>query len=95
MRGTLEVVLQAYLLPSYQHCTDEAQKAVKSLQLTPLLVEGLPEDFLRQAFVNLGEIALSSFCFSFCCSSGLLFYFFGGVLLSPLLGLSLQLCLVV
>ena len=27
MRGTLEVVLQAYFHPSYQHCTDEAQKA--------------------------------------------------------------------
>ena len=27
MRGTLEVVLKAYLHPSYQHCTDEAQKA--------------------------------------------------------------------
>ena len=27
MRGTLEVGLQAYLHPSYQHCTDEAQKA--------------------------------------------------------------------
>ena len=27
MRGTLEVALKAYLHPSYQHCTDEAQKA--------------------------------------------------------------------
>ena len=27
MRGTLEVGLKAYLDPSYQHCTDEAQKA--------------------------------------------------------------------
>ena len=27
MHGTLEVVLKAYLHPSYQHCTDEAQKA--------------------------------------------------------------------
>ena len=93
MRGTLEVGLRAYLHPSYQHCTDEAQKAVKSLQLTRLLVECLPEDFLRQAFVDLGEIVLLSFCFSFCCPSGLLFYFFGGVLLSSLLGLSLQRCL--
>ena len=75
--------------------TDEAQKAVRSLQLTRLLVECLPEDFLRQAFVDLGEIVMSSFCFSFCCPSGLLFYFFGSVLLSPLLGLSLQLSLVV
>ena len=49
----------------HQHCTDEAQKAVKSLQLTRLLVECLPEDFLRQAFVDLGEIVLLSFCFSF------------------------------
>ena len=79
----------------HQHCTDEAQKAVKSVQLTRLLVECLPEDFLRQAFEDLGGIVLSSFCFSFCCPSGLLFYFFGGVLLSPLLGLSLQLCVVV
>ena len=78
-----------------KHCIGEAQKAVKSLQLTRLLVECLPEDFLRQAFVDLGEIVLSSICFSFCCTSGLLFYFFGGVFLSPLLGLSLQLCLVV
>ena len=47
-------------LPSsqHQHCTDEAQKAVKSLQLTRLLVECLPEDFLHQAFVDLGEIVL-------------------------------------
>ena len=95
MRVTLEVVLKAHLHPRYQQCTDEAQKAEKSLQLTRLLVECLPEDFLRQAFVNLGEIVLLSFCFSFCFPSGLLFYFFGGVLLSPLLGLSLQLCLVV
>ena len=95
MRGTLEVGLKAFLHPRHQRCTDEAQKAVKSLQLTRLLVECLPEDFLRQAFVDLGEIVLSYFCFSFCCPSGLLFYFFGGVLLSPLLGLSLQLCLVV
>ena len=79
----------------HQQCTDEAQKAVKSLPLTRLLVECLPEDFLRQAFADLGEIVLLSFSFSFCCPSGLLFYFFGGVLLSPLLGLSLQLCLVV
>ena len=27
MRGTLEVALYAYLHPSYQHCTDDAQKA--------------------------------------------------------------------
>ena len=27
MCGTLEVGLKAYLHPSYQHCTDEAQKA--------------------------------------------------------------------
>ena len=79
----------------HQHCTDEAQNAVESLQLTRLLVDCLPEDFLRQAFVDSGEIVLSSFRFSFFCLSGLLFYFFGDVLLSPLLGLSLQLCLVV
>ena len=45
--------------------TDEAQKAVKSLQLTRLLAECLSEDFLRQAFVDFGEIILPSFCFSF------------------------------
>ena len=61
MRGTIEVGLRAYLHPSYQHCTDEAQKVVKSLQLTRLLVECLPEDFLRQAFVDLGEIVLLLF----------------------------------
>ena len=93
--GKLEVAFKASPSSQHQHCTDEAQKAEKSLQLTRLLVECLPEDFLRQAFVDLGEIVLLSFCFSFCCPSGLLFYFFGGVLLSPLLGLSLQLCLVV
>ena len=49
-------------------------------------MECLPEDFLRQAFMDFGEIVLSCFCFSFCCPSGLLFYFFGGVLLSPLFG---------
>ena len=26
MRGTLEVALKAYLIRSYQHCTDEAQE---------------------------------------------------------------------
>ena len=93
--GKLEVAFKASPSSQHQHCTDEAQKAEKSLQLTRLLVECLPEDFLRQAFVDLGEIVLLSFCFSFCCPSGLLFYFFGGVLLSPLLGLSLQLCLMV
>ena len=65
----------------HQHFTDEAQKAAKSLQLTRLFVGCLPEDFLREAFVDLGEIKLSSICFSLCCPSGLLFYFFGGVFL--------------
>ena len=50
----------------HQHCTDEAQKAEKSLQLTRLLVGCLPEDFLRQAFVDLGELYcyLSVFLFA-------------------------------
>ena len=69
MQGTLEVALKAYLHaylhPSYQHCTDEAQKAVKRLHLTRLLVKCLPEIFLSQAFVDLSENKLSYFCFSF------------------------------
>ena len=93
--GKLEVAFKASPSSQHQHCIDEAQKAVKSLQLTRLLVECLPEDFLRQAFVDLGEIKLSSICFCFCCPSSLLFYSFGGVFLSPLLGLSLHFCLVV
>ena len=56
--GKLEVAFKASPSSQHQHCTDEAQKAVKSLQLTHLLVECLPEDFLHQAFVDLGEIVL-------------------------------------
>ena len=91
--GKLEVAFKAS--SQHQHCTDEAQKAEKSLQLTRIFVECLPEDLHRQAFLDCGEILSSSFYISFCCPSGLLFNFFGGVLFSPLLGLSLQLCLVV
>ena len=91
----LEAAFKASPSSQYQHCTNEAQKAVKRLQLTRLLVKCLPEDFLRQAFVDLGEIVLSSFCFSFAAVPVYSFTFFGVVLLSPLLWLSLQLCLVV
>ena len=93
--GKLEVAFKGSPSSQHQHCTDEAQKAEKSLQLTRIFVECLPEDLHRQAFLDCGEILSSSFYISFCCPSGLLFNFFGGVLFSPLLGLSLQLCLVV
>ena len=56
MRGLLEEGLRAYLHPSYQHCTDEAQKAEKSLQLTRIFVECLPKDLHRQAFLDCGGI---------------------------------------
>ena len=56
--GKLEVAFKASPSSQHQHCIDEAQKALKGLQLTRLLVEWLPEDFLRQAFVDLGEIII-------------------------------------
>ena len=61
----LEVAFKASPSSLHQHCTEDAQKAVKSLQLTRLLVECLPKDFFCQAFLDLGEIVLSSFCFLF------------------------------
>ena len=45
------MALKASPSSQHQHCTDEAQKAEKSLQLTRIFVEWLPEDFLRQSFV--------------------------------------------
>ena len=70
--------------------------ADESLQLTRSYVECPPEDPLRQAFLDCGEIVSSSFCFFLFASlpfdSFNLWWFSA---LSPLLGLSLQLCLVV
>ena len=70
-----------------EHYTDEAQTAGESLELTRLFVECQPEDLHRQAYLDCGEIVSSSVSF--------VPLNFGGVLLSPLLGLSLQLYLVV
>ena len=57
------MVVTASPSSQHQHCIDEAQTIGESLQLTPLFVECLPEDFLRQAFVDLSEIVTSSLFF--------------------------------
>ena len=94
--GKLEVAFKASPSSQHQHCTDEAQKAEKSLQLTRIFVEYQPEDFFVKPlwiWVRLcGHLSVFLFLLPFRFTL-LLFWWCSA--LSPLLGLTFQLCLLV